>query len=438
MSLKETLLKSFEKFESSLNGQKKLPVHAVRKEAIAAFDKQGIPGTKHEEYKYTQVGKTLEKTFDFTKAPASPEITAKDVDHYLIPELEANKLVFVNGVFSHELSEIISPENEIIIKDLATAFEEDQELINQYFSKQAKVEKDAFVALNTAFSHHGSFIHVPKNAVVQKPVALYFINDASQDQSFNNPRNLFLAGENAEVTFLEDFNTSGEHESLNNIVTEIYVGANARVDYYKLQNNRDTAYHIGTTQVYQQRSSRFSAYTFTLNGAMIRNNLNIVVDAEGCESNLYGLYLLNGNTHVDNHTSVDHKEPNCLSNELYKGILDDKSHGVFNGKVFVRQVAQKTNAFQSNNNILLSDNAIMNSKPQLEIWADDVQCSHGCTTGQLDNEGLFYLRTRGLSEESARAMMLYAFAVEVVSKVKLPALKDFLEELISERLQKDF
>jgi len=438
MSLQEELITNFDAFEAQLNGHAKLPVHDVRKKALDAFKTMGIPGPKNEEYKYTNLGKALDKAFDLGKASTSGSLTADQVSKFYIPNLDANQLVFVNGKFSKELSDIKSPEDQVIIKDLGTAFEEDQDSIDTFFSKQAQYDKDAFVALNTAFSLDGCFIKVPDNAIVEKPIALYFVNDASQSQSFNNPRNLFLVGKNSQVTFLEDFNTEGDNESLTNIVTEIVVDENASADYYKLQNNKDTAYHIGTTQVYQTRSSRFSAYTFTLNGAMIRNNMNIVVDAEGCESNMYGLYLLNGNTHVDNHTEVDHRKPHCESNELYKGILDDKSHGVFNGKVFVRQEAQKTNAFQSNKNILMSDNSIMNSKPQLEIWADDVKCSHGCTTGQLDEDGLFYLRARGLSEESARALMLYAFAVDVLSTVKLQPLKEYLEDLISERLQKDF
>jgi len=438
MSLQEALISTYKSFEASLNGSASLPVHAIRQKAIEAFEALGVPGPKHEEYKYTNIGKTLEKAFDFSKTATASDFSSSDLDQYLIPNLDANQLVFVNGHFNAGLSNIQSPKDQLIIKDLNTAFKEDQALIEAYFSKEANIDKDAFIALNTAFSYDGAFIHVPKNTKVDKPIALYFINDAKSGQTFNNPRNLFLIDQSAEVTFLEDFNTVGDKESLTNIVTEIVVKENAIVDYYKVQNNKDTAYHIGTTQVYQERSSQFSAYTFTLQGAMIRNNMNIVVDGEGCLSNMYGLYLLNGNTHVDNHTEIDHKLPHCESNELYKGILDDKSHGVFNGKVFVRQEAQKTNAFQSNKNILLSNESIMNSKPQLEIWADDVKCSHGCTTGQLDEDGMFYLRTRGLSKESARALMLYAFAMDVLSTVKLEPLKEALQTLISERLQKDF
>lgn len=438
MNLQDALVSNFESFESTINGAAQRPEHKIRRRALEAFKSSGLPGPKNEEYKYTPLTKVLEKSFDFSTRPAKPAISSDQANKYMIPGLEANNLVFVNGKYKPELSTIVSPKEEIVIKDLQTAFAEDSDQIEKHFSQQANFEKDGFVAVNTAFTYHGCYIHVPKNTKVKKPVAMYFINDATQGQVFNNPRNLFLIDESSEVTFIEDFNTEGNHESLTNIVTEIVVADNADVQYYKLQNNKKTAFHVGTTQVKQARSSRFSAFTFTLSGAIIRNNMNIVVEGEGCESNMYGLYLLNGKTHVDNHTEVDHQKPHCESNELYKGIMDDHSHGVFNGKVFVRQEAQKTNAFQSNKNILLSDNAVINSKPQLEIWADDVKCSHGCTTGQLDEEGIFYLRSRGISKESARALMLYAFAMDVLTSVKLDALKEFLKELIADRLQRDF
>ncbi|MEQ8926252.1 MAG: Fe-S cluster assembly protein SufD, partial [Fulvivirga sp.] len=274
--------------------------------------------------------------------------------------------------------------------------------------------------------------------VVDKPIAMYFINDSSESTVYSNSRNLVIAGKSSQANFIEFFLTEGKESSFSNIATEVMVDENAHIGYYRVQNNKESAYQVGTTQVYQSRSSVFSAYTFTLNGAIIRNNLNVIVDGEGCETNMYGLYLVNGKTHVDNHTSVDHIQPHCESNELYKGILEDSAKGVFNGKVFVRKEAQKTNAFQSNKNILLSDTAVVNTKPQLEIWADDVKCSHGCTTGQLDEDALFYLRARGLSKDSARALLLYAFAIEVLETVKLEPLKNFLENLISERLHKEF
>lgn len=438
ISIEQDFTTHFEALEARLNGSASLPVHKVRKEAIGAFREMGMPGPKNEEYKYTDLKKALQKNFDFKSASPEANISSETVKQCLLPNLEANILVFVNGEFSSELSTIISPEDQLSIKDFQVAAEEDKDVLNNYFAKYADYNKDAFIALNTAFAEHGSFIRISDNKIVEKPIALYFFNDAQAGKCYNQPRNLFIAGKNSQATFLEVFNTAGTHDSFTNIVTEIAVEENAHIEYYKIQNNKENAFHVGTTQVWQARSSQFSAYTFTLNGAMIRNNLNIASDGEGCESHMFGLYLLHGNTHVDNHTEIDHIKPNSFSNELYKGIMEDQSRGVFNGKVYVRQAAQKTNAFQSNKNILLSDKATINSKPQLEIWADDVKCSHGCTTGQLDEEALFYMQTRGVSRERARVLLLYAFAVEVLENIKLDPLKTYLEDLISERLHKDF
>lgn len=437
-AIEQEFTTNFKALEKRLNGSSSLPIHQVRKKAINAFQELGFPTIRNEEYKYTDLKKALQKTFDFKTPAPEGNISRKMVEECFIPGLDANILVFVNGIFSKTLSTIISPEDQLTIKDLETATKEDKELVDTYFAQYANYEKDAFIALNTAFTEHGSFVHIPDNKLVEKPIALYFFNDAQADRSYNQPRNLFIAGKSSQATFLEVFYTVGNHESFTNIVSEIVVNENANIEYYKIQNNRETAFHVGTTQVWQARSSQFSAYTFTLNGAVIRNNLNIASDGEGCESHMYGLYLLHGKTHVDNHTEIDHIKPNSFSNELYKGIMEDQSHGVFNGKVYVRQAAQKTNAFQSNKNILLSDQATINSKPQLEIWADDVKCSHGCTTGQLDEEALFYLQSRGVSKERARVLLLYAFAVEVLENVKLEPLKAYLEDLISERLHKDF
>jgi Fe-S cluster assembly protein SufD len=251
-------------------------------------------------------------------------------------------------------------------------------------------------------------------------------------------RNLVITGKNSEVTIVEKFNSSGPGNHFTNLVSEIVVAENSRLDYYSIQNDKGNRYQFSHTEIYQMRSSRVNTYTFNLQGKLLRTNLHLVIDGEGIESHMYGLYLLSGSTVADNHTVVDHKQPNSMTNELYKGIMDDQSKGVFNGKIFVRPLAQKTNAFQANRNILLSDKATVNTKPQLEIWADDVKCSHGCTTGQLDEEALFYLRTRGIHKDAARAMMLYAFAGEITDKIANPVIREYIDLAISERLQKNF
>jgi len=252
----------------------------------------------------------------------------------------------------------------------------------------------------------------------------------------SQPRNLIILEDNAQATIVESFHTIGTNDSFTNCFTEVVLNKDAHLDYYKIQNDSDKSYHVGTTQIYHVKKSYSSSTTITLSGAIVRNNLNIELGDEYCEAYLNGLYLEQGNMHVDNHTLVDHAKPNCYTNELYKGVLDDKSSGVFNGKIYVKLDAQKTNAFQSNKNILLSPNASMNTKPQLEILADDVKCSHGCTIGQMDDNALFFLRSRGIGESNAKALLTYAFASDVIDKVKLEPLRIHLNGLIAQRLGK--
>jgi Fe-S cluster assembly protein SufD len=293
---------------------------------------------------------------------------------------------------------------------------------------------NAFTALNTAFAHDGVVIQVPANATVELPTILRFVSDARQVNVASQPRNLFIVNKNAEVKVAESFRTLGDQASFTNVVTEIVVAEDARMEYYKIQNESDMAYHIGTTQVYQKDRSHFYSATVTLDGGFIRNNLNIALDGSNCEAHMYGLYFPNGRQHIDNHTLVDHRKPNSHSNELYKGILEDRSTGVFNGKIFVRQDAQKTNAYQSCKNVVLSNDATMNTKPQLEIFADDVKCSHGTTTGKLNEEALFYLRSRGIPKVEAQSLLMYAFAEDVIKKIKIDTLREQLERRIQAKL----
>jgi Fe-S cluster assembly protein SufD len=250
----------------------------------------------------------------------------------------------------------------------------------------------------------------------------------------SQPRTLIYVAANAEVKLVEEEVTIGTSDSFINKVSEIVVEENAQVSIYKIQNEDSHSSCVKTTHVRQLGVSKVNSVTITLNGGVIRNNLNFILEAPGCESNMYGLYCVKGNTHVDNHTIVDNQQPHSLSNELYKGIIDENATGVFNGKIFVRQDAQKTNAYQSNKNVLLSDTATVNTKPQLEIFADDVKCSHGCTIGRLDDEALFYLQARGIGEKAAKALLLHAFAVEILDKIELEPIRQYVDQIISERL----
>lgn len=425
--LKEIFLSSYKSFEGKLNGNNTQLISERRKDAISNFEKLGFPTTKHEEWKYTNLIPVLKKDFNLG-APTS--LTKSEIDKFLFEGLEANLIVFVNGYFSKELSSITSSEELVSIKPFSEA---DSSLLEKYFSKSLTVN-DAFTYLNTAFAQSGVFIRIPKNKVVDKPIVLHFISDARSENVFSQPRNIFVAEENSEVKIIESFNTVGEQSSFQNVVTEIILQKDARVEYYKIQNESLNANHVGTTQVHQEGKSNFSATTISVSGGIVRNNLNIVLNSEYSEAFMYGLSLLNGTQHVDNHTVVDHAKPNCYSNELYKAILNDKSTGVFNGKIFVKPDAQKTNAFQSNKNILLSKDASMNAKPQLEIFADDVKCSHGATIGQLDEEPLFYLRSRGISEENAKVLLVLAFAQDVIDHIKIEPLKEALLKVIYQRL----
>ena len=433
--IKNSFISQFREFEQGLNGSAQGPLHQLRKDAMSVFEKTGFPHAKNEEYKYTNIGKSLEKQLAGQAATQASSLDASEVKPFLFEELEANQLVFVNGQYRPDLSSLISSNPDLVVKELAEAYKEQPELIAEALSKETDPTTDPFIALNTAFTQHGFFIQVPDKVKVGQPVVLHFISDSSQGITTNQPRNLFLIGRSAQISIVEAYHSVGEQSSFTNIVSTIDVKENAQVEYFKLQTEQDQALQVNTTQVQQAADSRFTATTITLGGGLIRNNLNIAQNASNIESNMYGLYFLHGKQHVDNHTVVDHRKPHCQSNELYKGIMDDASTGVFNGKIFVRQEAQKTNAFQSNKNILLSDNATINTKPQLEIWADDVKCSHGATTGQIDEEQVFYLRARGISEESARAMLLYAFAADIIDHISIEPLKARFLKFLSDKLQ---
>jgi Fe-S cluster assembly protein SufD len=429
--LKTQLIADFKTAEGRMNGEAKSAVHQVRQQALERFDKLGFPTIRHEEWKYSNVKNLVNQAFEFN---AVTNFSAKDLEEMPIPNLEGNILYFINGIYNSELSTIVSPDSELQILTFAEASKTQPELVEQYFNKYSDYQDNAFTALNTAFAQNGVFVHVSDNKVVAQPIILRFISDARTLNVASQPRNLIVVGKRSEVQIAEAYRSFGENASFTNAVTEFVIGEEANVHYYKVQNESDKSYHIGTTSVLQAGKSVFTANTVTANGGFVRNNLNIKIDGEYAEANMFGLYIPNGKQHIDNHTVVDHAKPNSNSNELYKGILKGKSTGVFNGKIFVRQDAQKTNAFQSCKNVLLSEDASMNTKPQLEIWADDVKCSHGTTTGQLNDDALFYMQARGISKDSARALLTLAFAQDVIDKFEIVAIKEYLQELIEEKI----
>ncbi len=425
-TLLETFRHTFEEAEKSLNGSEKM--HELRRQAMDKLMAGGLPGKRSETYKYTDLPRTLAR---FEKSPllAGSELKTEipDVDF----AEDVNVFVFVNGTYNGQRSTKVSPDEDLQVIPLADALGGENPAVSQY-GKIADQEADAYVALNTAFAAGGVVIRVNKNAR-PAPIILRHVVDTTDGTGISYARNLVVAEKFSESVVLEQFVNAHQHEHFMNSLIEIHVSENAKVQWHKMQND-PFASQIDQTAVYQSDASRFDLTTLTTEGQVIRNNIRIAVDGEGCETHLYGLYLVNGTSHVDNQTSVDHIRPHSESNELYKGILDEKGHGVFNGKVYVRQEAQKTNAFQSNKNILLSDQATVNTKPQLEIWADDVKCSHGCTTGQLDEEAMFYLRSRGLSENSARRMMLRAFAIDTMHGIDHDQIRELFEKQINYKL----
>jgi Fe-S cluster assembly protein SufD len=430
---KDQLLAAFRTNEELMNGESKTPLHQLRRAALQKFEQLGFPTIRHEEWKYSNVTNFLKETFEL----GSPTtLTADDLTSLQIPSMDGNILTFVNGIYNANLSRIISPAEQVQITSFADALKSKPDLLGTYFAHYADYQESAFTALNTALASDGVVIQVPANVTVEQPILLRFITDARESNVASQPRNLILVGKNAEVTVAESFRTLGDQASFVNIVTEIVVERDARMQYYKVQDETEKAYHIGTTQVQQADNSHFYSATVTLNGNFVRNNLNIVLNGQHAEAYMYGLYMPNGRQHVDNHTLVDHAMPNSYSSELYKGILDDNGTGVFNGKIFVRPDAQKTNAYQSCKNVVLSPGASMNTKPQLEIYADDVKCSHGTTTGKLNDEALFYMRSRGIPKDEARTLLLYAFAQDVLSQIKIEPIRDYLNQVVTQKLAK--
>lgn len=425
-----------EKFREQQNASSALA--GFRQKGLDSFSTLGLPPVKHEEWKYTQVSALFNRDFDNLLNEGN--VTSEDLNEYRLPHSgNATEIVFVNGRYSESLSVIRHAEKELVVMPLDKAASNGYGLIvENNLGHSAKYHPDGINALNTAFSAGGIFIHAKRSIAGDAPVYIYHVTDSRTGYRFSQPRSLIYVDSNASFQVVEYYVTLGKEGSFTNEVIEIAAEKDAVVHYYKIQHEGPDANHVGTTHFRQLGKCLTNAVTITLSGGLIRNNLNMIMESEHGESHMYGLYLLNGKTHVDNHTIVDNVKPHCFSNELYKGIMDEKSTGVFNGKIFVRNDAQKTNAYQSNKNILLGDSSTINTKPQLEIFADDVKCSHGCTIGRLDEDALFYLRARGISEKNAVSLLLHAFAVDILENIKPEPLKIYVDELISERLEFNF
>lgn len=340
-------------------------------------------------------------------------------------------MVFLNGTYSKELSSFSSEGQGLLIGNLSELLENDK--VRAHLGRYANFTDEPFTAINTAFANEGTVVYVPSGLTVKEPLHILHLSDGSSAPFATNPRNLFVVEDGGQVSVLESYHQLAGGSYFNNAVAEIFVGKNARVEHTKIQQEALDAYHIATFNVHQERESHFASVNIDLGGRLVRNNLNVMLNGEHCETHLLGFYVGSGVQHIDNHTFIDHAKPHCFSNELYKGILDDHAQGVFNGKILVRQDAQKTNALQSNKTLLLTDDAAINAKPQLEIFADDVKCTHGATIGQLDDEALFYLRCRGIGKDMAEAMLRHAFVADVLEGIKDGALRETIDAKIIDR-----
>lgn len=421
------LLEQIEQYHSSISGN--------RAEYLGKFLSIGFPARKDEEYKYTNLKEITEKDYQFTPKIAHT-LTQDAIDGLAFGKDEFDKIVFVNGVFNQELSSISL--DKAIFKPLAEAFE-DISLradLDQYFNKIAHQDL-AFTNLNLALFTSGFFLKVPKNTVVERPIHLFYLSQNQDENTIYNPRNLMIVEAGAKVEVIEHHYNFDEYFTFTNSITEIFVYENAKADWHKLQNDTEKAYLIDHTFAKQERDSLATVNTFSFGGKLTRNNLDFIHKGENINSFMNGITVIGGEQLVDHHTAVHHNEPNCESYQNYKGVFDGNSKGVFNGKVFVDKIAQKTNAYQQNNNVLLSEGAEINTKPQLEIFADDVKCSHGCTVGQLDADALFYLRARGISKKEARALLLYAFANDAMQNIDIEALRAQVSKLLANKLGVD-
>ncbi|MFC6877432.1 Fe-S cluster assembly protein SufD [Flavobacterium myungsuense] len=430
MELKEKLLSSFMAFEERIDVHSEL--HDVRTNAIKNFESKGFPTKKEEAWKYTSLNTILKN--DFTVFPKTENtIQYSDVKKYFLHEIDSYKVVFIDGVFSSFLSSTTHDGIDVCLMSSALTKPKYKMNIDNYFNKVASKD-ESLTSLNTAFANEGAYINIPKSKVADKPIEIMYFSTGKEVALLVQPRNLIIVGENSHVQIIERHQSLNDNAVLTNSVTEIFAQKRAIVDYYKIQNDNLEANLIDNTYVSQKLESTVSVNTFSFGGNLTRNNLNFYHLGERIVSNLNGITIIGDKQHVDHYTLVQHAQPNCESHQDYKGIFSDRSTGVFNGKIFVEKEAQKTNAFQKSNNILLSDKATINAKPQLEIFADDVKCSHGCTIGQLDETAMFYMQSRGIPKKEAKALLMYAFSNVVIESIKIPELKQRITTIIANKL----
>jgi Fe-S cluster assembly protein SufD len=429
---KDRFISAFEvNHGQTLNGTS-ASIAKQREDAIEHFSELGIPTNDLELWKYTNIAKIIDRPYTLPLGAETPSVDASDIAPYLIDDMDAHRVVLVNGRVDESLSDIGELPSGVVVSGLAQAGDEHPDVVEAHYGQYADYEDDAMTALNTAFVQDGAFVYVPSGTIVEKPIFFLHIT-ASDEDLFLQPRHLFVVEDGAIAKIVEAQHSLTDAQTFTNTVGEAFVGEKGNLDHYLLQDEGDSASQVHTRAAQQKDDSVYSTQTVTYTGEVIRNNATVEADGTFCESNLYGLVIGKDDMHVDNHTRMDHVQPDCNSNELYKHVLNDESTAVFNGKVFVARGSQRIDAYQQNDTIVMNNDAQIYTKPELEIYADDVECSHGATTGQVDEEGVFYLRSRGLSERRARILMLQAFSEEVLTELSIDPFRDYITELVRDR-----
>lgn len=428
-------VEGFDGFKKDAPGSDIDWLKSIRQDAINKFSDLGFPTLQDEDWRFTNVAPIARGSFEILEN-GHDKVSASDLAPYQFKETEAIELVFVNGRYSDELSSINKLPQGVIVKNLAVAIESEQEILKDNLAKYADFSEEAFTALNTAFMEDGGFIYIPKGTVLKTPIHLLFISTESDTPSITNPRNLIIAEQNCEANIIEHYTSIADSVYFSNVVTEIVVGENSTIGHYMIELESKKAFNISTLRVQQARSSNINSHSLLLGGSLVRNNVHPVLAGEGCDSLINGLYMPNHRQHMDNYMKVEHASPHCDSRQLYNGILDGRSRAVFHGRIIVHEDAQKTDAKQTNRNLLLSDTAQVDTKPQLEIYADDVKCTHGATIGQIDENALFYLRSRGISKNDARDIIMNAFTNETFESMTLDSVRNYCLDLVADWFSK--
>lgn len=433
----EQYIAHFDQFENSLNGQKSSPLHQLRRKAFDRFLDVGFPNRRQEEWRFTNINPLLEAKFQPKFQGSEKKLTAGDIKSFLYDDLSATQLVFIDGYFAPDLSLKDETGDDLIITSFSQITNWQDSDVFSIFMDYETYKEDAFTALNTAFLLDGAVIKVKDNTAIERPIHLLHITTDEHPDQVTYPRNMIFIGKNSQATILESYFSLGSNRYFNNSVTELHVSENGNLNHIRLQNESKAAFHIGNVFVDQKPNSHYFSSSVTFGAAISRVNISTRLDGQACETTLNGLYMGHGNQLIDNHTFIDHANPHCNSYESYQGILTDQAHGVFSGKIMVRPDAQKTDAKQSNNCLLLSDEAQINSKPMLEIYADDVRCTHGATVGQLNEDAIFYLRSRGISEQQAKNLLTYAFAEQVIEGITVKEVREHVDKILLARLSED-